>query len=50
MLIRSHGGQATAFADKMIAKLDAVGDGEGVAMWKQISNCISQLAQNGTRN
>ncbi|WP_242443432.1 hypothetical protein [Sphingobium sp. LB126] len=50
MLLRSHGDQAKAFADNRIAELSALGDENGVAMWKTIAGCIDQLKATGPRN
>ncbi|OAN54295.1 hypothetical protein A7Q26_24125 [Sphingobium sp. TCM1] len=50
MLIRTHGDHAKAYADQRISELTAIGDVDGVAMWKKIANCINQLSGSGPSN
>jgi hypothetical protein len=50
MLIRTHGDHAKAYANKRISALTAIGDVDGVAMWKKIANCINQLSRTGSSN
>jgi|GEM_PF-1134983 len=50
MLIRTHGDQAKAYADKRIDELTAIGDADGVTMWKNIVNCINHLSATGSSN
>lgn len=50
MLIRTHGEDAKAHADRRISELTAIGDVDGVAMWKKIANCINQLSGTGSSN
>lgn len=50
MLLRSHGGQARAFADQRIADLTESGDEKGAEMWKRIAACMDQLRLTSTRN
>lgn len=48
MLIRRHAGQAEAHAESRILELTAIGDDEGIRMWKKIACCINQLRDTGT--
>jgi len=50
MLIRTHGDHAKAYADRRISALTAIGDADGVTMWKNIVNCINQLSATESSN
>lgn len=50
MLIRTYGDHAKAYADKRISALTAIGDADGVTMWKKIASCLNQLSETGSSN
>ncbi len=50
MLIGSHGDEAKIHADRRISELIAIGDEQGVAMWKKIACCINALTRTGASN
>ncbi|WP_311271203.1 DUF6961 family protein [Sphingobium sp. WCS2017Hpa-17] len=50
MFIRTHGDHANAYAEKRISALTAIGDADGVTMWKKIASSLNQLSETGSSN